>query len=123
MMGHDGSEILWPEMTEPYCRRSFHIQELIGVADTLGYACTPFEACPCIRPEGASKSYDLVTMGKRIARMDAIMSFTKGVCIGYTKGGQPHAVAWSGDSVYDPCGAIYKREEFMLESFWKIKSF
>ena len=36
-IGHDGSEILWPNLEEPYCRRAFHIEEIAMVCYGLGY--------------------------------------------------------------------------------------
>ena len=35
-IGHDGSEIVFPSLPEPLCRRCFHIQELIQVALSRG---------------------------------------------------------------------------------------
>ena len=49
-LGHDGSEIVFPELPEPMCRRGFHSQELIHLAWRYGFTVTPFELYPTIRP-------------------------------------------------------------------------
>ena len=49
-IGHDGSEILWPELPEPLCRRAFHVQEIIEVLLKHGHMVTPIEKYPSIQP-------------------------------------------------------------------------
>jgi len=50
-IGHDGSEKIFTHLPEPMCRRGFHAQELIQVAWTNGYACTPIEMYPMLKCE------------------------------------------------------------------------
>ena len=45
-IGHDGSQIIWPDLPEPMCRRGFHPQELIDVCLARGYAATRIELSP-----------------------------------------------------------------------------
>jgi len=47
-IGHDGSQIIFPALEDPMCRRGFHSQELIRVAWQYGFACTPIELFPRI---------------------------------------------------------------------------
>ena len=47
-LGHDGSEIVFPQLKDPMYRRGFHSQELIQLAWDWGYAVTPFELAPTI---------------------------------------------------------------------------
>src|SRR6218665_2619518 len=44
-IGHDGSEILWPELGEPRQRKTFHLQEFIILGLELGKRpiCLEFE--------------------------------------------------------------------------------
>ena len=42
-IGHDGSQIVWPDLPEPMCRRGFHPQELIHLCLNHGYAATRVE--------------------------------------------------------------------------------
>lgn len=47
MIGHDGSERIWPDFPEPQCYRSFHPQELIDCALLMNCAVTAIEMEPC----------------------------------------------------------------------------
>lgn len=47
-IGHDGSEVLWPYMPEPQCRRGFHPRELLEVALYYNTHFVAFEADPQI---------------------------------------------------------------------------
>ncbi len=51
-LGHDGGEIIFPDLPEPANRRSHNIYELIQVATDLGYAVTPVPLRPAIVPAG-----------------------------------------------------------------------
>lgn len=44
--GHDGSEVIFPHLDEPMCRRGFHPQELVRIAWHHGFAMTPIELFP-----------------------------------------------------------------------------
>jgi len=48
MIGHDGSEIWWPGYPEPYCRRAFHIQEMIDAGFKLGWYVLVIESAPML---------------------------------------------------------------------------
>ena len=50
-IGHDGSEIVFPELEEPMRRRGFHSQELIYAAWKRGFTVTPIELMPVIAPD------------------------------------------------------------------------
>ena len=53
-IGHDGSEIVFPSLPEPLCRRCFHIQELIQVC--LGSRLrrhAQSNCSPCLQPTEA----------------------------------------------------------------------
>lgn len=93
-LGHDGSEIIWPDLEEPYCRRAFHIQECITALWDMGWAVTGFEvtteAAPPVR-------------GTEVYRTDCtedvqqIMSSSRGVAVGLLQDGRRHALAWNGE--------------------------
>ena len=48
-IGHDGSQIMRPDLPEPTCRRGFHPQELIHVCLSHGHAATRVELFPVLR--------------------------------------------------------------------------
>ena len=47
-IGHDGSQIVKPELPEPMCRRGFHPQELIHLCLNHGHAATRVELYPVL---------------------------------------------------------------------------
>ena len=59
-IGHDGSEIVFPSLPEPLCRRCFHVQELIQVALSRGLAVTPVELFPVLQPTEAGPFHKTV---------------------------------------------------------------
>lgn len=42
-IGHDGLEVLWPELPEPFCFRGFHIQEVLKALLHWGVTASHFE--------------------------------------------------------------------------------
>ena len=57
-LGHDGSEIIWPENKDPFNRRAFHIQEMIDFAYfEKDFYVTPFEFYPQSEVEGSEVLY------------------------------------------------------------------
>lgn len=121
-LGHDGSEVVWPALPEPYCRRAFHIQELVFLAWQLGYTATPFEACPTSQGRADVEPIVLQMRTTPHERMSLVMESQPGVMVGETLQGQPHAVAWDGVDCHDPNGTTYGPQGFRLRSFWAIKS-
>jgi hypothetical protein len=117
MVGHDGSEIIWPKLPEPSRRKGFHLQELIDIAFDLGWASTPFDARPVSRGEPPH----ILTMKEDTeARMARIMTGQPGVATGYDMRGRPHAVAWDGQTVHDCNQKIRSLSEFGLQTFWAL---
>jgi hypothetical protein len=45
-IGHDGGEVICPDLAEPAGRRGFHEQECVTAALARGFACTPIEFTP-----------------------------------------------------------------------------
>jgi len=119
-IGHEGSEKWWPSLPEPYCRRGFHIQELIMVSHDLGFSVTRFEPMP--RAQGHETAIPQI-VPVDINKILKIMDDSEGVLTGNTLAGKPHAVAWHYGSCFDPNGQMYKLENFKMQAFWKIKSF
>jgi hypothetical protein len=120
-IGHDGSEIAWPQFPDPLCRRGFHIQELILVAFYKGKSVTPYEAIPLLVSRGG-EPIDVPFRMPPKSRLGYIMSHTHGVITGATLDGRPHAVAWDGEQVLDPRNETkYSIEGFLLETYWLIK--
>jgi hypothetical protein len=153
-LGHNGEAIVWPQLEEPRCRRSFHIQEMIDFCFSKKYSVTGIDAipmatymtkeafndlgllinqamktdCPDIRrmkiiyDELAGRMLCNVTEEALWLRMEKYLINNHGVLTGRTLEGKPHAVAWNGEMIYDPCGKMRGIEIFQISQFWIIKS-
>lgn len=107
-VGHDGSAIVW-DLPEPHCRRGFHPQELIRVAWNHGFSVTPFEGYPQLK----SGETPITIYNTKI--VEEVMRGTPGVLIGHR-----HAVAWDGESIFDPNGQIYSSDKFAASCFFAM---
>jgi hypothetical protein len=114
-IGHDGSEIIYPELLEPAGRRGFHIQELIEPCLWRNFAVTPIEIFP-VSEHAPGRSYVVrmpptFTDESHWARLAGVIGTTQGVIEG--RGPRcGHAVAYDHGMVYDPdplrIGAPYR---------------
>lgn len=111
-IGHDGSQVIWPDMREPLCRRGFHHQELIHTFREIG-TFSPVERFPRLgHPaiEGAS------TRLHPAMDWEAVMMVCRGVLEGITPRGTRHAVAFERGKVFDPDnGLVSKYNELKME--------
>lgn len=120
-IGHDGSEILFPEMEEPRCRRGFVLDELQTVCFSLGKSLVPFEAFPLL--EGTRPIYSESWAEERILR---IMQFGPGLIEGMYSFGRHHICAWDGYEVFDPTGPRRYRltdrnaDKIHITHFWRL---
>jgi hypothetical protein len=115
LLGHDGSDRQWPDLSEPLCRRSFHIQELVKLAWNLGYAMTPIEAYSRMTPLSLQRPLFI----DNSVFFDEIVSTTRGVITGHTTIG--HATAYDHGLICDPRGMTYRLQDntdFSAESVW-----
>ncbi|MFA5758558.1 MAG: hypothetical protein WC942_04250 [Clostridia bacterium] len=129
LIGHNGSEIIHPELKSPGNRKGFHQQEIIDASLVLGFAVTPIEADPVQTPDGINfhkiKFFDFNSSEHRFL---SHLNNTVGVLSGETQSGYWHNVAWDGKYIFDPRGKIYKLEDSKIDFkiywlFTKIKSF
>jgi hypothetical protein len=105
-LGHDGSEIVFPELPEPACRRGFHSQELIHLAWGLDCTVTPMELFPMIAPStgvGSVVVYFDEDKEYNWQRFNNIIETTEGVLEGSGKACR-HAVFYTHGMIYDPDG-------------------
>lgn len=129
-IGHDGSEIVFPELPEPMCRRGFHQQELIFAALNLGWTVTPFELVPAIQSTPVAgftpKVITLDSEDRRLMFAIMVRAF-RGVLTGLGSRCH-HAVAFDRGAVYDPDGATYsfsfpecERRRFIAQCVWLVR--
>lgn len=117
-VGHNGSEILWPNLPEPLCRRGYHVQEMVRLAYNLGKRVTQFAGCYAVTPDGEHRH-----IVSQEDFLEVILKSNSGVLTG--RGARNnHAVAWDhvAGKIYDPVGAIYApgASHFKIEAFWMI---
>lgn len=100
-VGHDGSEIKWPDLPEPKKRRGFHIEECTRAAYSLGYHFLMFQTNPM-----AMATNDKYYTVNHSDFVNHLMENHTGVLLGdgvKTK----HAVYWGKNVILDPNGMTY----------------
>ncbi len=115
MIGHDGSEDIHPHLSIPYCKRSFHIQEIIDVGFELGYAIIQIDLELVQSVDG-----NVWSAGFLHQRFAQYLTNYIGVLTGIGREGKPHAVAWNGHQCLDPNGTQYNIDDFDVDTFYLI---
>ena len=126
-VGHDGSEIVFPNLPEPLCRRSFHVQELIQVALLRGLAVTPIELFPVLQPTEVGPFHKTVLYtDNNWRRFEATIQISRGVIDG-TGARLGHMVAYDHGRIFDPRGPVYdysrlacEAHQFYTRCAWRI---
>lgn len=117
-IGHDGSDIVWPELDDPACRRGFHVMECVRVA--LDRLFTPIE----LDPDPHSVPFEGAVPHR--VDMDAwfveCLGLYDGVLLGVDGNNRHHAVAWNAmeKKVYDPTGYKYDISQFKILTFYGV---
>jgi len=112
-IGHDGSEILYPDNFDPYRRKSFHIQEMITLALQSDYSVTELQRKPASSVGGFIHCLPELDMGPYLQRYTGVLTGT------HT--GIPHAVYWDGTYILDPdCPRPYPIDKFNIDMFFVI---
>jgi len=146
-LGHDGSEIIWPDLPEPKCRRAFHPQEIVMFAFMRGWAAIHFELNPQSVIIDLEEEFMRITDGLvnsdymvalntvekiksgiyttvvDIQALERLIIANRGVLVGTTNNGRDHAVAWECQKIYDPNGTTYPVEQFTIREFFILKKF
>lgn len=115
-IGHDGSEIVWPDLKEPLCRRGFHVQELVDVALKFGVALVEIEGDPATIA-GERAIIDCQIFPNPHDRMEDYMNRYHGLLLGDRLNGRSqHMVAWNHleQHAYDPDDGECRFEELGL---------
>jgi hypothetical protein len=117
IVGYDGSKVLWPELPEPICRESFHIEIMQYVALKCGMALVPFisKISYAPIPDSLVQHYDLSH------HLLEVMNKYNALLLGrYIGSNNRHAVAWNAQErvIYDPAGRLTLLEEFEFEYFY-----
>jgi hypothetical protein len=118
LIGHDGSEIMWPENEEPLNRRGFCVEEIVDVLFLIGYTPTWIDFDPMMMEQVNFQIKELPTILTKKARVAFYLRYP-GVLFG-RKGEVYHCTAWDGRKVLDPCGDVYNINDFKLEAMLLI---
>lgn len=119
-LGHDGSEILWPEQPEPLRRQGFHPEELQYLClreYSVVLAC--FVPCFGYNPVDAlheDRVYEF-------SQFEEVLAKHNGVLTGcYRRSNSLHAVAWNAaeERIYDADGVFATRHDFEPECFYAV---
>lgn len=105
--GHDGSEIVWPQLYDPLRRRSFHIQEMTSFCLSKNFSVTTIARRFCCTQDLAPDEILVFDNDITNARFHDYLQHYYGVLIG-----EGHAVAWDGHDILDPDGDIKHSYQF-----------
>ncbi len=121
MIGHDGSQIIWPNLNDPFNRRAFHPQELLDCVIKLNYFMLEIELSPASLPScDCVKTFNIPFKDKKQRFNNYLHTFSNGVLVGHTLTNKPHAVAWDGLQLVDPNGDQYAMNNFRPSIFYAL---
>jgi hypothetical protein len=118
-IGHDGSRIVWPELPEPNCRRSFHLQECIDCLIDLGYSLTEIERRPLLA--GGMTIEPICPYDDPEGRYDKYFKNKTGIVFITTFSRKRHVFANCQGVLYDPAtGLQAPKMSFFIDSYYLI---
>jgi hypothetical protein len=125
-IGHDGSKIVFPNLSEPACRQGFHIQEFVHVALRHNLALTPVELFPVLASADERQTHTILYPDNNWKRFADVLATSRGVIdgVGFRLG---HMVAYYHGRIYDPKGHEYdytrvacEAHQFHSRCAWRI---
>lgn len=102
LLGHDGSEILWPALGEPQQRRGFALQEMVYVAECFNRRLVHHETKWYNTPDGVNVN----NFKPPEYYLWSVLRKYDGVITGVTEQGKRHAVAWVKGQIIDPRNGV-----------------
>jgi hypothetical protein len=126
-VGHDGSEIIFPDLPEPACRRGHNIYELAEAALDMGCAVTPVPLRPAIIPACDRTRQVVIGIEKdNWSRFTRHLLISRGVIECYGPRGT-HVIAYDTGVIFDPEGSAfpYSREAceergYYTSCIWRV---
>ena len=123
-IGHDGQEVIYPDLSEPACLKGFHIQEILHCFLNRGKGLMLVELMPRSGPQGRSDLWHTIfDEDKAIDRFYKLIDGKKAILIGKNpETGGNHAYAWDGEKVFDPLGRMLNLEQTPVREAWVVLS-
>jgi hypothetical protein len=120
-IGHDGSEIWWPNADEPMNKRGFHLQEIVDCCYKRGYTVTTIEPRPVLHSPELNQSKEIVLLIDIHKRLSNYMSGNIGVLTGLNSCNNRHAIAWIENQAFDPAtGKSIDLNVFSIQYFYLL---
>jgi hypothetical protein len=118
-IGHDGSEVIYPDLGEPYRRRAFLLDEVAVALLEHGWIVAKYETKPAFAVDQDHIYYHDYTRDK-LELISKLMTCSIGVVAGILRTDKReinHAAAWDGKECFDPLGFIYPLERYEIDFY------
>jgi len=113
-IGHDGLDIWWSELYQPYCHRGHHIQEIIDCFVRRGFGLMPIQVYPTSKPRVADVEIKQIYQEDvAVGRFLAHIGNRPAILIGAS-----HSYAWDGEKVFDPNGVTREIADVNIMEAW-----
>ena len=115
-LGHDGSEIIWPDQPEPLRRRAFHWEEFTDLLIKNLMIPVFLPADVSYGPDSLSKTFEPFD---GVERIEYYLALRPGVLLVETMNGKRHAVAWchKEKKCFDPEGFKGEINDYKIGAF------
>lgn len=116
-IGHDGMDVVWPQLIPPLCFQGHHIQEIIDCFVARGFGLMLVER-ECFQAPAEDVS-PLQTFEHFEERFLHHVEGKEAIMVGRHKQKQcGHAWAWDGERCYDPNGFLAELKEYEVREAW-----
>ncbi len=117
-IGHDGTDLAFPDLPIPRCYQSFSINEIVFALYERGYSCTPFSQIGACVEQISGRTHNVHLPNGIMYRL---LAQHDGILTGYMHD-RPHALAWfAGDCINPSTGARTDLNSFALQTFYAIE--
>jgi len=120
-IGHDGTEVWFPEAKGQSQKRSFHIRELQDLCMSRGLALAEIDMVPFLSPDpNKFEPHTLWPPDECFTRFAQAIKKEPALIVSRTDSGTGHLAAWDGEQILDPNGFRSTIEDY---NFNIVKAF